>query len=55
MKIVIFQGENSGTGSSPEMTVIDNSGGEIIGTSLFSRRLIASNSLLVDIKGPNHF
>ena len=34
------------------MTVTDNSGGEIIGTILFGRRLKASSSLLVDMNRP---
>ena len=37
------------------MIVIESAGGEIIGTSLFNRRLRASNSRLVDMKGPNIF
>ena len=52
MKIVKFQGFGSGIGSSPEMTVTDNSGGETIGAILFNRRLIASSSLEVDMNGP---
>ena len=53
--MVIAHGEGAGTGSSPEMIVIESSGGETIGTILLSLFRKASISRLVDMKGPNIF
>ena len=50
--MVIAHGEGAGTGSLPVITLIFNSGGEIIGTIAFNLFLSASISLRVDMNRP---